>query len=108
MDRSHKTSHGESGVESPTAKGYIVAVVGVVGAAFLLPPFPLLFLGIIVLAVIAFIALLSYFLIQYLLHSMKRRSVSQIQHIQVQKSSQASIYSQVPVPVNHPGIVSDM
>lgn len=108
MDRSHKTSPEESGAESPTARGYIVAVVGVVGAAFLLPPFPLLFLGIIVLVVIALIALLCFLLIQRLLHGMKRHPESQIPSIQAQKFSQAGIYSHAPVPANHAGIVSDM
>ena len=108
MDRSHKTSQGESSAESPTAIGYIVAIVGVVGAAFLLPPFPLLFLGIIALAFLTLITLLCYLLIQSSLHKIKRRPAHQAQQISVQKPSQATIYSHTPVPVNHAGIVSDM
>ena len=102
MYKSYKTTVGSSKAESPKATGYIVAIVSVVGGTLLLPPFPLLFLGIIALALLIVIILVSVILVRCLLYSVRHQTT-------IQKHSPIERYSsQAPVPVNHAGIVSDI
>ena len=109
MVKSHGASHKQSNTESPTATGYIVAIVGVVGGAFLLPPFPLLFSGIVAIALITLLILLSFLCWRCLYHLMNHRANMRSRLPHARKQTLAVDYSsQAPVPVNHAGIVSDI
>ena len=112
MDRSHKTSFRKPVAESPTAVGYITAIVGVIGAAFLLPPFPLLFVGVIALAFLALVVFLCILIFQCLLYITRKRPILEVGQMYRRESSQADTYqadtySHAPVAANHAGIVSD-
>ena len=74
MVKSAEPARKKSNMESPTATGYIVAIVGVVGGAFLLPPFPLLFSGIVAIALITLLILLSFLCWRCLYHLMNHRA----------------------------------
>ncbi len=108
MVASPGTSHKKSNTESPTATGYIVAIVGVVGGAFLLPPFPLLFSGIVALALLTLLILLCFLCWRCLCHLIKYRPNMHSKSSYSREQSSSNYSSQAPVPVNHAGIVSDM
>lgn len=116
MNKLHKTSDRRLGTEQPAAVGYIVAVVSVVGAAFILPPFPVLFLGIIVLAFLTLTALVCFFLLQYLLDrgNRQKQRMTKAQSVHVPQTlprvprETVAAYSHAPSPANQAGIVSDM
>ena len=109
MVKSPGISRKKSNMVSPTARGYIFAIVGVVGGAFLLPPFPLLFSGIIALALLTLLILLCFLCWRCLYHLINHRAKNIRSPLPYSREQSSSNYSsQAPVPINHAGIVSDI